>query len=200
MKKLIVVLMMIFTIGFTFATTPVAYKATVVAPKTMVLSGGTSNTFTTLHADFTYGLKKSNLHAKINLQFNNIYLEGLMQYNVGEFQNIDLGFTWGGRIRINSTTVELAPVLLWNMSYQLASNVAFYGGAQFNFDMGISTWTGFYIDFDLNGYLGTQIDLIDNLKLYVEVQPAIWSGTNTAYLGVNYYFPTKSNSVEMPDA
>jgi len=200
MKKTIVILMMIFTIGFAFATTPIAFKATLVTPKTMVLSGGTSNTFTTLHTDFTYGLKKANLHAKVNLQFNKIYLEGLMQYNVGKFKEIDLGFTWGGRIRIDATSVELAPALLWNMSYQLASNIAFYGGAQFNFDLGMSTWSGFYVDFDLNGYLGTQIDLIDNLKLYIEVQPAIWSGTNTAYLGVNYYFGKKSPKIDMPDA
>lgn len=199
MKKVIVILFILVLASTAFATGCIAYKAKLEAPKTMIISGGTGVTFTSLHADFTYGFKKSNLHAKLNLQGGSLYLEGFMQHYISEIQTIDLGFSYGGKIRIRSTSIELSPVVLWNMSYQLASNVAFYGGLKFNFDFGVNTW-GFYTDFDFNGYLGTQIDLIDNLKLYVEIQPAIWSGTNNAYLGVNYYFPNKSEEVEVPDA
>ena len=199
MKKAIVILFILVCAGTAFATGSIAYTAKLEAPKTMIISGGTGVSFTSLHADFTYGFKRSNLHAKLNLQGGSLYLEGFMQHHISELKTIDLGFSYGGKIRIRSTSIELSPVLLWNMSYQLASNVAFYGGFKFNFDLGVNTW-GFYTDFDLSGYLGAQIDLIDNLKLYIEVQPAIWSGTNNAYFGVNYYFPNKTSKVEMPDA
>ena len=199
MKKVIGILLIALLVSSAYALGPVAYKAKLEPPKSMALSGGTSASFTTIHADFTYGFNKSNLHAKINLQGTSFYLEGLMQHHIGEVQTIDMGFSYGGRIRISTGTIELSPEVLWNMSYQLASNVAFYGGLKFNFDMGVNTW-GFYTDFDLNGYLGTQIDLVNNLKLYVEIQPNIWSGASNGYLGVNYYFGKKSSSMEMPDA
>ncbi|MEA2077061.1 MAG: hypothetical protein U9O95_03490 [Candidatus Marinimicrobia bacterium] len=199
MKKLIVFLMMVLMINSAFATGSIAYKAKLEAPKTMIISGGTSVSFTSLQVDFTYGFNRSNLHAKLNLQGGFLYLEGFMQHYISEVQTIDLGFSYGGRMRIGSTSFELSPVVLWNMSYQLAPNVAFYGGFKFNFDLGVTTGGVVYTDFDLNGYLGTQIDLINNFKLYVEVQPSIWSGVNNAYFGVNYYFPEKSTKAEMPD-
>jgi len=199
MKKAIVILFILVFAGTAFATGCIAYTAKLEAPKTMIISGGTGVSFTSLHADFTYGFKRSNLHAKLNLQGGFLYLEGFMQHYISEMKTIDLGFSYGGRIRIGGGAFELSPVVLWNMSYQLAPNVAFYGGLKFNFDLGIFLGS-LYTDFDFNGYLGTQIDLTDKLKLYVEIQPSIWSGVNNAYFGVNYYFPNKTSKVEMPDA
>jgi hypothetical protein len=190
MKKAIVILFILAFAGTAFATGCIAYTAKLEAPKTMIISGGTSASFTSLQAGFIYGFNRSNLHGKLDLQGGSLYIEGFMQHHISEIKAVDLGFSYGGKIRIRSSSFEISPVVLWNMSYQLAPNVAFYGGLKFNLDFGINTF-GSYTDLDLNGYLGTQIDLIDNLKLYVEIQPAIWSGTNNAYLGVKYYFPKK---------
>ena len=191
MKKVIVILLIFVFASTAFATGCIAYTAKLEAPKTMIISGGTSASFTSLQAGLTYGFKRANLHMKLNLQGSSLYIEGFMQHHISQKQTIDFGFSYGGKIRIRSSSFEISPVFLWNMSYQLAPNVAFYGGLKFNFDFGTNYTTGSYNDLDLNGYLGTQIALNENLKFYVEVQPAIWSGTNNAYLGLKYYFPKK---------
>ena len=191
MKKLIVFIFMISMLTSVFATVPIAYTAKLEAPKSIVISAGTDNSITSLHADFTYGLSKSNLHVKLNLEFGFFYLEGLINNNLGEFKEIDLGFSWGARIRTMRGNIEFAPIAIWNMSYQIYENVAIYGGAKLNVDLGTATWSGFYMDFDLNGFIGSQIDLNEKLKLYIEIQPALWSGVNNAYFGVNYYFSIK---------
>ena len=58
MKKAIVILFILVCAGTAFATGSIAYKAKLEAPKTMIISGGTSVSFTSLQADFTYGFKK----------------------------------------------------------------------------------------------------------------------------------------------
>jgi len=199
MKKIIVVLMILVFTGFVFARVPVNHTAKLAPAKSMSISGGTFVSFRTLSAEFTYGLKKANIHAKAYLAGGSLTLEGIMQHYLTEFKTIDLGFSYGGSIVFGVGYMEFSPIAMWNMSYQLASNVAFYGGIKYKIDIGNNT-LGLYFDNDLNGYLGTQINIIDNLELYIEVQPDIWSSTNNAYIGVNYYFGKKTPKVEIPGA
>jgi len=146
-----------------------------------------------------------NIHAKINYTALRSQIEGLMQHQLFELIGIDMGFSYGAHILFGNSRLEVGGIAMWNMSYELASNVAFYGGLKYKIGYGINFGTGYLIN-RLSLYLGTEIELIENLKLYVELQPTLMNtdlrmiGANAAFIGVNYYFPNKSSTVSMPDA
>lgn len=205
MKKLIVVAMIFLVAGVSFAAHPVNYTAKLLPEKGMLVSGGTSTTIGAVTTEFTYGFKKANIHAKINYLGTRFNLEGLMQHYLMEWMGIDMGFSYGGHILFGGARLEIGAMAMWNMSYTLASNVHFYGGLKYKLGYGISWGTGYFIN-RLCAYAGTEISLIENLNLYIELQPTILNtdgrmlGVNGAFIGVNYYFPTASKPVEIPDA
>jgi hypothetical protein len=204
MKKVISILMILSFAGIAFAVTPVNHTAKLLPAKGMLVAGSTSTSLTTIAGEFTYGFNRSNIHAKLNFAGGRLHLEGLMQHYLLEWNTIDMGFSYGGHILFGGTRLEIAAVGMWNMSYQLAGNVAFYGGLKYKIGYGLSWGTSFLVN-RLNLYLGTEIELIENLKLFIEIQPNIYAdtrnvGVNGAFLGVNYYFPSKSAKAEVPDA
>ena len=205
MKKVIVILFILVFAGMSYASNPVNYKVKLLPAKGMLVSGGTSTTVGMVAAGFTYGLNKTNIHAKINYTATRSEIEGIMQHQLLELIGIDMGFSYGAHILFGGARLEIGGIAMWNMSYELASNVAFYGGLKYKIGYGISSGWSYFIN-RLSLYLGTEIELIENLKLYVELQPTLMNtdgrliGANAAFLGVNYYFPNKSPKVEMPDA
>ncbi|MCD6336679.1 MAG: hypothetical protein J7M01_00410 [Candidatus Marinimicrobia bacterium] len=204
MKKAIVILFILVFAGMAFAVTPVNHTAKLLPAKGMLIAGSTSTSLTTISGEFTYGLNRANIHAKLNFAGGRVHFEGLMQHYLFDWNTIDMGFSSGGHIFFGTARLEISAVGMWNMSYQLAENVAFYGGLKYKIGYGISWGTGFLVN-RLNLFLGTEIELIKNLKLFLEVQPNIYADTrgvnlNGAFFGVNYYFPDKSEKVEIPDA
>ncbi|MCF7832566.1 MAG: hypothetical protein K9N05_03180 [Candidatus Marinimicrobia bacterium] len=205
MKKAIVILFIIVFGTMAFASNPVNYKAKLLPAKGMLVSGGTSTTVGMATVGFSYGLNKTNIHAKINYTALRSEIEGIMQHQLLELAGIDMGFSYGAHILFGGARLEVGGIVMWNMSYELASNVAFYGGLKYKIGYGISGGWSYFIN-RLSVYLGTEIELIKNLKLYIELQPTILNtdgrmiGANAALIGVNYYFPGKSSKAEMPDA
>ena len=116
-----------------------------------------------------------------------------------------MGFSYGAHILFGGARLEVGAIAMWNMSYELASNVAFYGGLKYKIGYGISWGTGYLIN-RLSLYLGTEIELIEHIKLYIELQPTLMNtdgrmiGANAAFIGVNYYFGKNSPEVMIPDA
>jgi hypothetical protein len=205
MKKAIVILLILSFASMAFAAHPVNYTAKLLPAKGMLLSGGTSTTVGAATLEFTYGFNKANIHAKLNYIGTRFNIEGVMQHNLFDFSGIDMGFSYGAHILFGGARLEVGGIAMWNMSYSLASNVTFIGGLKYKIGYGISWGTGYFIN-RLVAYMGTEIELIENLKLYIELQPTILNtdgfmlGSNAAFIGVNFYFPTKSSSIEMPDA
>ncbi|MEA3392385.1 MAG: hypothetical protein U9Q91_05355 [Candidatus Marinimicrobia bacterium] len=194
---------MVFT-GTAFAIAPVNHAAKLLPTKGMLVAGSTSTSLTTIAGEFSYGFNRSNIHAKLNFAGGRFHLEGIMQHYLFDWKTIDMGFSYGGHLLFGTARLEIAAMGMWNMSYQLAGNVAFYGGLKYKIGYGIAWGTGFLVN-RLNLYLGTEIELIENLKLFIELQPTILAdtrnvGTNSAFIGVNYYFPNKTSKVEIPDA
>ncbi|MCK4814075.1 MAG: hypothetical protein KAT14_09075 [Candidatus Marinimicrobia bacterium] len=194
MKKLFIVLFVCALAGIAFAAAPVNHTAVIAPQSSKIASGGFSSSLTNLSLEYTMGFNKSNLHIK-GYFTGSLSLEGIMQHYISNWNNIDMGFSYGGGTRFGTGFGELSGISMWNMSYVLAQNVSFYGGVKLTLDFGINTW-GFYFDQDINLYLGTEIDIVENLKFYIEMQPSVWSSPNNAFLGVNYYFPVKSEVVE----
>ena len=205
MKKAIVILFIMVFGTMAFASNPVNYKVELLPAKGMLVSGGTSTTVGMFAAGFTYGLNTTNIHAKINYTALRSEIEGIMQHQLFEVMGIDMGFSYGVHILFGGARLEVGGIAMWNMSYELASNVAFYGGLKYKIGYGISGGWSYFIN-RLSLYMGTEIELIENLNLYIELQPTLMNtdgrliGANAAFIGVNYYFPTKSSKIEMPDA
>ncbi len=206
MKKAIVIIMILTFAVIAFAAHPVNYTAKLLPAKGMLVSGGTVTNINTANLEFAYGFKSANLHAKINSTALRVTIEGLMKHHLFDINDIvDMGASYGVHILFGGARLEVAAIGMWNVSYDLASNVSFYGGLKYKIGYGISGGWSYFIN-RMNLYLGTEIELIENLKLYLELQPTIMNtdgrmlGTNGAFIGVNYYFPAKSSSVEMPDA
>ena len=205
MKRTIVILFILVFASMAFASNPVNYKVELLPAKGMLVSGGTSTTVGMFAAGFTYGLSKTNLHAKINYTSLRTEIEALMQHQLLELIDIDMGFSYGAHILFGGARLEVGAIAMWNMSYELASNVAFYGGLKYKIGYGISWGTGYLIN-RLSLYLGTEIELIEHIKLYIELQPTLMNtdgrmiGANAAFIGVNYYFGKNSPEVMIPDA
>lgn len=198
MKKTLVLLLLLGFAGMALAIAPVNHTAKLLPEKGMLISGGTSNSFTTVSAEFTYAFAKANLHGKAYYVARSVHLEGLMQHYLTDLKTIDMGFSYGSHILFGPSRLEIAAIAMWNMSYTLASNVAFYGGLKYTIGYG-NFFSGYFIN-RLNTYLGTEIDLVKNLKLYVEIQTNIFGAANNAFMGVNYYFPNKSAAPVTPGA
>jgi len=205
MKKLMVIAMILIVASVSFAAHPVNYTAKLLPQKGMLISGGTSTNIGAFTTEFTYGFSKANIHAKINYLGTRFNLEGLMQHHLFEWNSIDMGFSYGGHVLFGGAMLEIGAIAMWNMSYPLASNVSFLGGFKYKIGYGISWGTGYFIN-RLVAYLGTEIEIIENLKLYIELQPTILNtdgrmlGVNGSFIGVNYYFPIKSAALDIPDA
>jgi hypothetical protein len=191
MKKVLALVLTLVLVSSAFAIAPVNHNATLIPAKTSLLSGGVAETLTGLSLEYTLGMSKTNLHAKIVMLNRNYTFEGLLHHYLFNWNDIAMGFTYGGEAEFSTRRFQISPVGMWNMSYELADNVSFYGGLKYQIDFGTS-WGTAFVDHDMNLYLGTQIDVAKKLEVYLEVQPALWNSATWGFIGVNYYLGNKS--------
>ena len=199
MKKVIVVILCLVLTSFAFAEFSVNHNATLIAAKASTISGGVMAIgFGIWNLEYTQGLKGTNLHAKLGYGFRRFYAQGLVRHCILEWNDIDMGFGYGGEFEYrNGGSWELSPLATWNMSHKFTEDVDFYGGVIGGFTFGWNNnpawiggvWTaqGAYVEIPIALYYGTQIDIASNLELYMEIQTGINDYAGGAYIGVNYY-------------
>ena len=191
MKKVIAVAMALVLATFAFAEFSVNHNATLIPQKASTLSGGVyAIGFDVYNLEYTQGLKGTNLHVKASYGNRTLSVQGMVRHCILEWLDIDMGFGYGGEFEFykwGSTIWELSPLGSWNMSYNFTNDVDFYGGILGGFTFGNRSWSGPYAEIPIALYYGTQIDIANNLELYMEIQTGINDYRSGAYIGVNYY-------------
>ncbi len=196
MKRVLLAVLLMLTLSLSYAI-PFNHNATLIPAKSALISGGFNGNLSSMTVEYTQGLKSSNLHGKLNFGGGAINIQGSMQHTLFEWNKIDMGFSYGIEFSVltGSPWWEISPFAMWNISHKFTQQVDFYGGVLFAFDIG-STWGTMFTDIDFNMYYGTQIDLTEQLELYVELHTSIFSGANNAFIGVNYYLPNGFRKVK----
>ncbi len=198
MRKAIVVILALVLATAAFAEFSVNHNATLIPATANTLSGGASMSLGTWNIEYTQGLKGTNLHVKASYGFNILRAQGLVRHCILEWNEIDMGFGYGGEFEFRGGgSWELSPLATWNMSHKFTQDVDFYGGVVGGFTFGYDStpaWNGTawapagaYAEIPLGIYYGTQIDIAKNLELYMELQTGIINYGNNAFIGVNYY-------------
>ena len=196
MKRVLVFVLLSLMLSSIHAI-PINHNATLIPTKTSLISGGFNGNLGAITLEYTHGLNNTNLHAKLNMGGGTVNLQTSMRHCILDWKNIDMGFGYGAELSLRTAGGwwEFSPLAMWNMSHNFREHIDFYGGFLFAFDIG-SAWGTAFTDVDFNMYYGTQIDLIKNLELYIELQTSIASGANGSFIGVNYYLP---RGVELPE-
>ncbi|MFA6619278.1 MAG: hypothetical protein WCT23_09445 [Candidatus Neomarinimicrobiota bacterium] len=207
MKKVIIVLLALSLAVTAFAgmNMPFNHNATMIPVNASLASAAFYDSFRLLTLEFTQGFKGTNAHAKLALGTAALGAEVLLSHNLFQWEKIDMGFSYGGQFSfVKNGGWYLSPVVMWNMSHKFNNTVDFYGGTKFMLDMGFDyRWNGsqwgyskFALRADWALYMGTQIDIADNLELFFELTPGIINSGSSGFIGVNYYIP---KGVKIPE-